>query len=97
MAIEFVKEVPPRTGGQGSEHEKIATALKERPNEWARVMKDAKTASPASTINTGGNAWYAPRGSFEATSRQTGKGKYDIYARYLGEAGVAAKAAKGDK
>jgi hypothetical protein len=94
MAVEFVDQLPPRNGTAASEHDKIAKELKANPGQWARVQKGLKTAAAASTINTAGANAYAPRGSYEATARKNDKGSYDVYARYVGDAGVKAASEK---
>lgn len=85
--FEIVDAPPARTGSlKAGLHDEIADFLKANPGKWARVIKGGKSAAAASTINTAGASAYQPRGSFEATSRQTSKGQYDIYARFIGKA-----------
>lgn len=91
--FEIVDAPPARTGSlKAGLHDEIAAFLKANPGQWARVMKGVKSAAAASTINTAGASAYQPRGDFEATSRQTAKGQYDVYAKYVGKPEAAPKA-----
>lgn len=80
---------PPRQSGHGrprgaSRHPAIAEALRGRPGRWALVMEGV-ASSNATNIKQGTNAAYAPAGDFEATVHKRPDGKYDIYARFVGE------------
>lgn len=75
---------PPADGRSRGAWDKTAKALKERPGQWALVRENADP-SHATRIKHGTLPCFMPRGSFEATVRKADGGKWDIYARYVGE------------
>jgi hypothetical protein len=88
MKIEFVEAPPaPRSGPRSKtrrpKHYSIARQLKARPGEWALIFRD-RTVSTPGVIRKGGMVAFRPAGAFEAVSRSNGKGKVDVYAKYVG-------------
>lgn len=89
--IEFGELPPSRQGrGQVDRSQEISSALVERPGEWAKVGR--YNPSYAVRIKTGGIKAFAPAGTFEAVSRNTGHDddgaiRSDIWARYIGPNG----------
>lgn len=87
------EEPPPRPSRPApgkTKHERIATKLRRRPNEWARVAvysNGPTMSSIAHGINTGKILAYAPAGDFEAVGR-TLAGKHGVWARYVGDGSV---------
>ena len=79
-------EAPPASNGRGGfQHRNpIADALRQSPGEWALISEGARTANQAAYIKAG-KGRFAPRGSFEATSRRREDSRFNIYARYVGE------------
>ena len=75
------QEPPPGWGARG--WKSIFDQLRKRPGEWALVAV-ADHPTTASNIKRGRYAGTKP-GEFEAASRKNAAGKYDIYARYVGD------------
>ena len=75
---------PPTDGRIRGQWEKVAAALRGRPGEWALVRERAD-ASQAIRIKRATIPAFSPAGSFEAVSRKREDGKFDVYARYVGE------------
>ena len=80
------QDPPKTTGGRGSrgKHLEIASELRGRPGEWALVMEGVAGSSPT-MIRTGAIRAYTPAGAFDATARKRPDGKFDVYARFVGE------------
>jgi hypothetical protein len=69
----------------------IATALRSRPGQWAKV-KTGTSSQVAAAIKSGQYRAFQPAGSFEARTSKTATGtdgQSDIYARFVGEGGAA--------
>jgi len=77
MTIEF-KNPPAVTGrGRAVETQNILDALHSRPGAWALIKTDVSAAS--------GTAWKKHEGlEVRVTSIGKAKGKWDVYARYIG-------------
>lgn len=61
----------------------VATALKERPGQWARVLTYSSGGAAhvaAQQIKYGHSKHFKPAGSFDAVSRDC-----DVWARYVGD------------
>lgn len=86
--IQWQTPPPNRAGGntpsKPSKHQLIASALRDRPGQWALIMPSA-TASTVTLIKKGRLPAYSPSGSFEAVGRNHEDGRCDIYARFVGE------------
>lgn len=84
--VSFVGELPPPKRGRVSspEHDAITAKLRQRPGEWALVLRN-KWPSVASSMRQGKLASYRPTGAYEVATRARNKGRVDIYARYVGE------------
>lgn len=62
----------------------IAETLKNRPNEWALILEKGHQTT-AARIRTGRISAFRPKGSYEATARNTDEqGRCQIYARFVG-------------
>lgn len=61
----------------------VASELRARPGEWAIVDRNA-TVARGTAIKKGRIEAFQPAGSFEATMRGNGDGRYTVYARYVG-------------
>jgi len=79
VSIEF-KNPPARTvRGQAPETTAILDALQSRPGDWALIKTDVSAAA--------GSAWSKRDGiEVRVTSIGKPKGKWDIYARWVGTA-----------
>ena len=79
MNIVFKNPPTPNRRGPSPETQGIIVALKARPGEWALVKEDVSAAA--------GTAW-KKRDGFQVKVSSIGKpeGKWDIYARWVGEA-----------
>lgn len=81
-------EEPPQSSAGRSRaewHINLAAQLRSRPGEWAKIRDGGTGRGLAGVINRASVEVYAPRGSFEAVSRQRKDDQIDIYARYVGE------------
>lgn len=83
--IQFV-DPPATVGGRGESpaNKAIAETLKKNPGQWALVAEGVTNDGLAVRIRSGKAKSFA-QGEWEATSRGTEEGAYDIYARYVGE------------
>jgi len=77
---------PPPDSRKARDWATVASQLRARPGEWAKVL-EAGSGSYATQIKKGGLACFRPAGSFEATTRLVSKNpnKFDIWARYVEE------------
>lgn len=66
----------------------IAKDLRDKPGDWGVVSEGHPDPSIAPRIKTAKSPWFAPAGSFQVKTRRT-NGVTVVYARYIGEAGVA--------
>lgn len=82
--LKWEEPSPSRTTNR-SKWREIADQLRERPGEWALVAEGFKYSVYATYINKGRLAPFEPSGSFEGTSRKREDGKFDIYARFVGD------------
>ena len=64
---------------------RVADALAERPGQWALVAEGYHREA-VQQIKQGELSAFRPVGAFDATARSRGNGKFDIYARFIGEA-----------
>jgi hypothetical protein len=63
----------------------IAEELKTNPKEWALILEQGHQTT-AARIRSGRISAFRPKGSFEATARNTDEqGRCQVYARYIGE------------
>lgn len=76
---------PNPTKGTGK-HAEIAAKLRSKPGRWALIQESVSGGVTVTIVKTAKFAAYEPAGAFEATSRRRPDGRFDIYARYLGEA-----------
>lgn len=82
MTVELQWKTPPARPKQeyklGDENQAISEALMQNPGNWALIKEDTYPS-----ITT----WWKNRPGFEAKSSKVGKtnGKWDVYARYVGE------------
>src|SRR4051812_47957991 len=70
-----------------------ATALRDRPGEWAHLdtlPNLNRATSLGHRIRTGKHAAFRPAGAFEARARSAGDGTAHVYARYIGTVPSAA-------
>lgn len=77
---------------QSGDSQRIASALKARPGEWAAIKSyDLKQHSSArgysARVNGGKTGAFAPAGHFEAATRQI-DGEIRVYARFVGQGGA---------
>lgn len=80
MALKF-QDPPPRSAAK---HQEIAEELRDHPGQWALAL-EAVHSTNARVIQQALNRVYQPAGSFQAVSRKRPDGKFDIYARFLGD------------
>jgi len=77
-------ELPPGTERQnGQGNWAVASALRERPGEWALAFQtdnQSQAYNKASNIQRGVISAFRPHGTFEAVTRGL-----DVWARYVGE------------
>lgn len=82
----LVWEKPPPPGNRSRRFAQIATILRSRPGEWARIA-DYQAPSSAGQlvmrVNRALNKHWEPAGAFQATYR-TIDGRTNVYARYVG-------------
>lgn len=71
-------EDPPRTGK--GHLEEIRRDLQAHPNRWAKIEAGLKRTQATGYYKT------LRRPDFEVTVRNAGRDKYDVYAKYVGEA-----------
>jgi hypothetical protein len=83
--IEF-GEPPPPSSGVGHCHAEIARQLRDRPGDWALVLRGVR-GSYGTSISKGRLVPYQPAGSFEAVCRTVDSKNrlFDIWARYVGD------------
>jgi len=84
MPIEF-REPPRAKGGRAAlmDHGEVAAALRAHPGEWALIA--TASSDLAQSVKHARRKAYAPAGSFEATTRARSDGRFDVYARFVGE------------
>ena len=83
-------QAPPRSATRAVvDWAPIAAALRSRPGEWALVRQNAPHSTDGNSIKTGRLAAFRPAGSFEARTHTVGAGRFDVYARFVGEGGAA--------
>jgi hypothetical protein len=83
VKVTLVWEDPPLR----TDHKLIATMLREKPGEWARIDKAFAYNTARNTvyrIRIGAISPYAPAGDFEAVRQETA-GEHFVYVRYLGD------------
>ncbi|GLW53945.1 hypothetical protein [Kitasatospora phosalacinea] len=84
--VEFLGPPPPAE----TKHGRIASALQNRPGEWAVVQRAtsiSRASSAAQAIRSAKLAAYGPAGAFQAVARtvQTGRtAEHRVYARFVG-------------
>jgi hypothetical protein len=81
---------PVRYKRSNTEWNNIAQALKENPNEWAKIAEDINP-STVTHIRKGRLKAFEPEGAFEASGHgRTEKGyTKELYARYIGKTASA--------
>lgn len=89
-------QLPPRKGNRAPDGRwlSIAAALKDRPGQWALI---AITGSTTSSWISRGMRGFAPAGAYEATTRTLGKGRVELWARYVPLAVGETRAAPDDR
>jgi hypothetical protein len=86
--VEFVGPPPKQ---RNTKHARIASSLRQHPNEWGVVRTPStsvRAASAAQAIRSARLPAYEPAGSYEAVSRTVvrtnGDVEHRVYARYVG-------------
>ena len=78
---------PPAQGRPGrppGKHAALAAEMRANPGRWALIGQYG-TSGLAGVVRNGKIACYAPAGSFETATRKRTDGRWDIYARFVGE------------
>ena len=83
----IVWQDPPAKGSgrPGGKHVGLTDELREHPNQWALVRANSSGAAFAQQIKKAVLVGFEPAGAFESRAVSLGAGRYDIYARYVGE------------
>jgi hypothetical protein len=83
----IVWQDPParRASKTAGTHLALVAELMAHRNQWALVRKSTASASFAMQIKKGVLIGFEPAGSFESRTVTVAPGRYDVYARYVGE------------
>jgi hypothetical protein len=83
----LVWQDPPasKRGPRTTKHADAAAEMRANPGRWALVGGPAKSCGSANLIRSAKVSAYAPAGSFETTTRRRPDGRFDIYARFVGD------------
>jgi len=85
MTVEFREPPSPKGGPSANKYGDVAEALKERPGEWAMIVAGGHH-NLVPRIKAGTIPAFRPAGAYEATARSNESGRFDVYARFVGDA-----------
>ena len=80
---------PPTNGRSSQDWAEVAFQLRANPQRWAKVRSAAKSPTTATQIKQGVLSAFRPAGAFESRTARAEGGRWDIYARFVGEDGAA--------
>lgn len=81
----IVWQDPPAQTKTTGKHVALVAELMAHRSQWALVRKSASSSSFATQIKKGVLIGFGPAGSFESRTVSVAPGRFDIYARYVGE------------